>query len=61
MPTNVTAEYMGSMVYAEAARERGDDIRLMMFAQDTPEKVNYAAMAEVVQGLYKAIASLAME
>ena len=30
-------------------------------AQDTPEKVNYAAMAEVVQGLYKAIASLAME
>ncbi|MGH8570397.1 MAG: M28 family peptidase, partial [Gammaproteobacteria bacterium] len=30
-------------------------------AQDTPEKVDYAAMAEVVQGLYKAIASLAME
>jgi hypothetical protein len=30
-------------------------------AQDTPEKVDYATMAEVVQGLYKAIASLAME
>ncbi len=30
-------------------------------ARDTPEKVDYAAMAEVVQGLYKAIASLAME
>ena len=30
-------------------------------AQDTPEKLDYAAMAEVVQGLYKAIASLAME
>ncbi len=30
-------------------------------ARDTPEKVNYAAMAKVVQGLFKAIATLAME
>ncbi len=30
-------------------------------AEDTPEKLNYPAMAEVVEGLYKAIASLAME
>jgi hypothetical protein len=30
-------------------------------AQDTPEKVDYAAMAEVVQGLYKAVTSLARE
>ncbi len=30
-------------------------------ARDTPEKVNYAAMTEVVQGLFKAIATLATE
>ena len=60
----------GSLVYARAARRRGDRIRLMLSlemlgyyhaASDTPETLDYPRLAAVTAGLAGALNRLAGE